>query len=175
MSEETISVPTQKIILEAIALAGGKQTVDRADDEGEIVTVEETEDQWLGRVAENARTIYMVMNDKDSPVREALKRLEESTPYPANIVKVVKEKTSNRAVVHLETKPTKRNPEGRETLRTDRFDEGGRPLATMARNHAGRRVMVWKYMEPATDGSGEKYRILAHLKDLGEARPFSES
>ncbi|GAA1937155.1 hypothetical protein GCM10009689_17080 [Brevibacterium antiquum] len=171
MSEATADI--QPLVIAAIN-ATGPRKVDEVEDGDEVTLVEETEENWVGRVSENARLIYSLINDDQSPVVKAVGRLSEAVKYVANVVEVKKEKSSNRALVTLETKPSKKNPEGKETVRTDRFDDGGRPMASKARSLIGRRVLVFKYMESATDGSGRDFRILVDIKDLGEAREFDE-
>lgn len=171
-TDNTADIDQQAIALAAINITGPRQTFEEVDEDGDAITVEETEDQWKGRVAENAAAVYMLMHNDRSVVKRRIERLANSKAYPANIVGAKFEKASNRVIVELETKSSGDEDDGIETLRTDRFDEGGRAMATKAREHIGRRVIVYKYMEAASNGSGRQFRILAHLEDIGEAKPF---
>lgn len=97
-----------------------------------------------------------------------IQRLAQATRFPATLLAVSVEESSTRGVLLL------RNVSGEiEPIRTDRGDsESGAAMIERARQLAGRRVLIYKEMEPLASNPKNKARVVAHLMDLG---PETES
>lgn len=84
------------------------------------------------------------------------------------------EETSQRLVVSVETKPSRRYPDGIEPLRTDRVDttSGRRMKALLDELTDGDRLVVWRYMDEAKDAHGDdiSVRMLVHFEKIGSAK-----
>ena len=128
---------------------------------------------YMQRVIQNAKQISLLLADR-SPVNKAITQLEASKVFAANVVATKREKSSNRVVVELETKPSTHHLDGKEAARTERIDNPiGLDVATRCKNLIGHRVLIWVEVEEYNNGTG-KVRIVRHVEDRGEAFPFED-
>ena len=124
--------------------------------------------EYTQRVIENAKQISVFLSE-GSAVNKAIKQLEDSKKFTAEIVSVVKEKSSQRGFVELKTKPSQHHPDGKESARTERTDNpDGLAMAKRMRDLVGHRVLLWVEVEEYTNSNGSgKVRIIRHAEDLG--------
>ena len=151
------TISREEIVLAAVNSAGPK---------GE----EETPEQYQGRIAAQARSIYLMLGER-SPVRRKLDALADAKVFTGEVVKVVREKSSTRGKITLKTQPSKHYPDGLETVRTERTDgEDGQGLAMAKRftELKGHRVLLWVEVQEMSNGN--KVRIVQHVEDLGMPR-----
>ncbi|MFH8294936.1 hypothetical protein [Streptomyces sp. NPDC018059] len=117
------------------------------------------EPQWQARVRALAVDLF-VLGDV---VARDLQRLASATTFPATLLAVTVEDTSTRGILRL------RNVSGElEVIRTDRGDsDAGAAMIARAQTLVGRRVLVYKDMEPLASNPKHKVRVAVHLMDLG--------
>ncbi|MFF4409774.1 hypothetical protein [Streptomyces sp. NPDC001404] len=123
------------------------------------------EQAWQTRVRALAVDLY-VLGDV---VGRDIQRLAQATRFPATLLGITVEESSTRGVLLL------RNVSGEleQPIRTDRGDsETGAAMIERAKQLVGRRVLVYKEMEPLASNPRHKARVVAHLMDLG---PETES
>ncbi|MEK6311787.1 MAG: hypothetical protein V4755_13890, partial [Curtobacterium sp.] len=90
---------------------------------------------------------------------------ERKKPFPATVIGIDLETTSKRAVVFLRTRPSERNPNGQEFVRTRRTDdEAGRLEAAQLQSLIGHKIIAHVAIEKA----GEVYvRMIRAWEDKG--------
>lgn len=169
-----------QIILAAVTAAGAPAPVRdkngnvRTDDAGTPVI--ESPGEYQARVAQEAARIK-VMTDAKSPLSKALDALDDKDTkvFSATIVKIEREASSKRGIVTLFTGQTDKNPEGTETVRTERIDNPtGVVQVRTLQQLIGHRVLVWKKNEPMANDPERKVRILAHVEDRGIDPDFED-
>lgn len=129
---------------------------------------EESYEDWQARVSRQAIELFTLTGER-SRVRKALEQVAAAKkPFLAVITQVKKEKSSARALVGLQTKPTQKNPEGIERARSERTDRSdGMLMAKQLVALKGHLVRLWIEVEAYDGGS---VRVIRHLQDLGVAR-----
>jgi hypothetical protein len=102
--------------------------------------------------------------DQVVKIQDAISRSDKS--FLGTVVSITKEQSSTRGVVVLHT-GTDRDPNGNETVRTDRTDDpDGLMMARKVRALRGHKVLVYVELEPSKDGQ-RKFRVLRHIVDKG--------
>ncbi|MGC0252651.1 hypothetical protein [Pseudactinotalea sp. Z1748] len=151
------TISREEIVLAAVNSAGP-------------VGEDESPDEYQGRIATQAKSIYLMLGER-SPVRRKLDALADAKVFTGVVTKVVREKSSTRGKITLKTQPSKHYPDGLEPVRTERTDGAdgeGLALAKRLSGLKGHRVLVWVEMQETSDGN--QVRIVQHVEDLGEAR-----
>lgn len=103
-----------------------------------------------------------------SPLRGVSTKYDGARTFVATVTGVGKEAKSNRAVIYTTGQPAHRRPDGRESIRTARFDDfqfgaEAKQLANTAASLIGSRVVV----RIANEMRGEqKYRRLISLEEI---------
>lgn len=121
---------------------------------------------WRRRVQENiARFAALVRDDYGYWGREA-QGIIDAQVFTAKYLSHELEETSKRLVLQIETKPSKRYPEGIEPIRTERTDTP--PGIVMQKRvealEPGQEIVVWKKME--STGDDTKVRVLVHMQPI---------
>ena len=130
--------------------------------------IEESQAEWLGRVAEMTARITAMCGDK-SPLSQIVEQVEQSKVFQGVVQQVVKEQSSTRGLVQLKTRPSKFHPDGIEEARTERTDSPiGLYMARHLKSLVGHRVSVWVEVESINNGAA-KVRVIRHVEDLGLA------
>lgn len=138
--------------------------------------VGDDEAAWTERVNEYAAKMVVLMGPH-SPVSKTIAAMEASAVFTGVIKGIVKEKSSQRALITIYTRPSENYPDGMESIRTERLDNpsaGGRALARRVHSLVGHRVLVWVEKETIRGGT-KKVRVLRHIEDLGEPREMPDA
>lgn len=155
------------ILFAAISVAGPKVMVD--DGREERI---ETDTEYTGRVVDSAKLVTL-LGQSGSTVMKAIDSIADSQAYPANIVEVGFEKSSQRPLVILEVKPSKYAKNGEEEIRSLRVDEpGGEELQAQLKSLVDRRVLIRKGFDKSDRSEGKGFKKIIAVEDLGEARDF---
>jgi hypothetical protein len=102
--------------------------------------------------------------DQVVKIQDAIAKSDKS--FIGTVLSVKKEESSTRAIVTLHT-GTDRDPDGNETVRTDRTDDpDGSLMAKKVQSLKGRKVRVYVQLE-TMKGSDRKVRVLRHVVDKG--------
>lgn len=102
--------------------------------------------------------------DQVVKIQDAIAKSDKS--FIGTVLSVKKEESSTRAIVTLHT-GTDRDPDGNETVRTDRTDDpDGLLMAKKVQSLKGRKVRVYVQLE-TMKGSDRKVRVLRHVVDKG--------
>lgn len=158
------------LAVQAAAMAGSPDDYEDTDD----LTAAQ---QWNGVVLGNATRLWELASPEGmigahlARLEKCVNRDNKSAVFVGQIVDVEYEKSSTRYKVILDSI----NDSGEhETLRTERSDGelAGyvEMLAHKARNLIGRRVLIYKEVQPMSNKSGRAVRICQHLVDLGDSR-----
>jgi hypothetical protein len=136
----------------------------------------ESASDWNEQLVANAKHLTTLLAE-GSNVAKTIDMLDEAKKFIGTVLYVGKEKSSKRGFVVLKTNPTKLNPEGIETVRTE-IVEGNEPVKKFANdlrlNMVGHRVLVYVEMQTGRDDPTRKFRILQHVSDLGEDTSITE-
>jgi hypothetical protein len=102
--------------------------------------------------------------DQVVKIQDAIAKSDKS--FIGTVLSVKKEESSTRAIVTLHT-GTDRDPDGNETVRTDRTDDpDGSLMAKKVQSLKGHKVRVYVQLE-TMKGSDRKVRVLRHVVDKG--------
>jgi hypothetical protein len=102
--------------------------------------------------------------DQVVKIQDAIAKSDKS--FIGTVLSVKKEESSTRAIVTLHT-GTDRDPDGNETVRTDRTDDpDGLLMAKKVQSLKGHKVLVYVQLE-TMKGSDRKVRVLRHVVDKG--------
>jgi len=102
--------------------------------------------------------------DQVVKIQDAIAKSDKS--FIGTVLSVKKEESSTRAIVTLHT-GTDRDPDGNETVRTDRTDDpDGSLMAKKVQSLKGRKVRVYVQLE-TMKGRDRKVRVLRHVVDKG--------
>jgi hypothetical protein len=142
---------TRQVLAAAIAAAGPKGNNDAA---------------WKAKVNEAIPHVVSMLNPGSRQFRIA-RQVMDAVVFTATYRGYTLEESSKRCVVTLETRPSKRYPDGLEPIRTHRTDttQGKSMRHRLDDLEDGDHLLVWKAME-SNDGGDEKYRVLAHFEKL---------
>lgn len=105
----------------------------------------------------------------ESNLSKLVDAIQGAKKFVAVIDDVEKEEKSKRGFVHLTTRPSKQNEDGKEHVRTERIDTPeGVAMVRAVRALKGHRALLFVEMQETAEG--RKVRVLKHVEDLGEAR-----
>lgn len=139
----------------------------------------ETDEEYTDRVIESVRIVSSLAEDS-SRVMRSIMQLNNAVRYVANIVDVEVEAKTNRPLVQLEVKPSKKAPEGEEEIRGLMLpnkkkgwkgEPGAESLHEQLQDLVDHRVLVFKGYDPSEDKE-KGYKKIVAVRDLGEARDF---
>lgn len=138
------------VIAAAIAAAGPKGT---------------NEGAWKAKVNEAIPHVVSMMNESSRQWRIAEEVLTAQI-FTAVYRGFVVEETSKRCVVTIETRVSKRYPDGLEPIRSHRTDnaQGKSMMERLAQLEDGDNILVFKAMEAINDET--KVRVLVHFEKL---------
>lgn len=163
---DTIDSTRLQVLSAAITAAGPRLE----DEDGNF----ENDAEYRKRVHNEVRFIVDELRD-GSQTDKDIQVYSANKPFLANIVDVDFEKSSQRPKVEIEVRPSKRNPDGVETIRSLRVDDrGGRDLEKRLHKLVDHRVLVYKEMQVGKDDDSQKYRNIYDVVDLGKARDFDD-
>lgn len=123
---------------------------------------------YEARVKKCAQKALTLINE-NSPVAKALDVLEDAKKFVGTVLYVGAEPKTGRGLVVLKTSPTKLNPEGVETVRTE-IAKGNAEVSEFCkelRAMTGHRVLVYVEMQTGRDDATKKFRVLQYATDLG--------
>jgi hypothetical protein len=165
---------TDFIAIAAGTVPGTVTRIVEGDDGTEVqMTDELTDQEWLAKVESRALDLAVMSHQSRAldVVSKALSKEDTKKwkTFTGVIDRVTKEQSSTRGRIFLKTRPSERNPEGKEDVRTGRTDssQSARDLANKAVALTGHRIQLFVELEPKNDGSGESVRIVHHIVDLG--------
>ena len=150
----------QSVILAGISMAG-----EVGDDEAAY-------DARVKKYAQKALTLV----HENSPVSKSLDILEESKKFIGTILYVNKEPKTGRGLVVLKTNPTKLNPEGVETVRTE-IATGNAEVTEFCKELIGligHRVLNYVELQTGREDATKKFRVLRYTTDLGPDSQITE-
>lgn len=153
-------VKTDDIILAAIAAAGPAPTRGSRGSGNAA---------WVARVREMAGEITLMLDPDGAMYKHVAQYKLVDKPFVAVILGGKVEASTGRAIVRL---VADRDGAEEEALRTHHLNTpDGKRVWEEAKSLKGRRVLVFKLLE---EKDGRKYRVLQHLRDLGEPRTAAE-
>lgn len=158
------------LTVQAAAMAGSP---DEYEDTEKLTAAQ----QWSGVVLGNATRLWEMASPEGlvgshiAKLNKCVERENKSAVFVSKIASVEFESSSQRYKFILDSL----NDSGEnEILRTERIDGelAGyvEMLAHKARNLIGRRVLIYKEIQPMANKNGRAVRICQHLVDLGEDR-----
>ncbi|MGK3708777.1 hypothetical protein [Arthrobacter sp. IK3] len=129
---------------------------------------------WNTRVRANTKKLTIMLGET-SELAKTIDMVQNCKVFSGTILHVAKEKTSKRGFVGLKTTPSKFNPDGVESVRTEITENNPEALAfcRQLRSLEGHRVLVWVEMQTNEDAT-RKFRILQHVEDLGLDPEYDE-
>lgn len=132
----------------------------------------ETREEWEGEVFHSTGQVaHMLSDDALTRVVEvvagARDRDDETCKcFTGTLVGLKRETSSNRMVLRLRTRPSDRNREGVESLRTEpTWRPAGVAMAERLRTLKNHRLLVYVDMQRMKDGN--RVRVLSTFVDLG--------
>lgn len=150
---------TQDVILQAVRLAGSPDSF-------------ESRDAWLGEVYwQVGQLSHLLADDALARVAEVVasardKGDESSKCFTGTLVGLKREASSSRMVLRLRTRPSDRNPDGVESVRTEpAWTAAGTDVAERLRAMRNHRLLVYVDMQRMKDGN--RVRVLSTFVDLG--------
>lgn len=147
MDEET----RQTVIFKAIESAG---------------PVGEDSAAWQNKVIETASRITAMLSER-SQVSRVIEAIEGSKVFHATVTELKLEKSSQRVLVTLATRPSDNNPDGIEVARTERIDNSlGLSMANRLKAIKGHKVLLWVENQQMAS-SNKSVRVITHFEDLG--------
>lgn len=121
---------------------------------------------WQKTVTEGAARITAMLSER-SMVSRLIEAIDASKVFPATITRLQLEKSSQRALVTLATRPSEKNPDGVEVARTERVDGPlGAAIVERLKQAKGHKVLLWVELQQMSS-STNSVRIITHFEDLG--------